>query len=74
VSSQVARTPVAIGRQIAVAPAARFTPVAFQVSRCYSAAAGLQKNEVEGRIVDLLKNFDKVWGQHAVLDISLNCG
>ncbi|KAH7369865.1 acyl carrier protein-like protein [Rhexocercosporidium sp. MPI-PUGE-AT-0058] len=38
----------------------RFAPSAFQVVRCYSAAAGLAKPEVEGRIVDLLKNFDKV--------------
>jgi NADH dehydrogenase (ubiquinone) 1 alpha/beta subcomplex 1 len=38
----------------------QFTPSTFQAARCYSAAAGLQKNEVEGRIVDLLKNFDKV--------------
>jgi hypothetical protein len=28
--------------------------------RCYSAPAGLSKAEVEGRIIDLLKNFDKV--------------
>ncbi|KAG4439390.1 hypothetical protein IFR05_005139 [Cadophora sp. M221] len=38
----------------------RFAPSAFQAVRCYSAAAGLGKDEVEGRIVDLLKNFDKV--------------
>ncbi|KAH7382794.1 acyl carrier protein-like protein [Cadophora sp. MPI-SDFR-AT-0126] len=38
----------------------RFAPSAFQAVRCYSAAAGLEKPEVEGRIVDLLKNFDKV--------------
>ena len=38
----------------------QFAPSAFQAARCYSAAAGLQKPEVEGRIVDLLKNFDKV--------------
>ncbi|KUJ10657.1 acyl carrier protein-like protein [Mollisia scopiformis] len=38
----------------------RFAPSAFQAARCYSAAAGLSKTEVEGRIVDLLKNFDKV--------------
>ncbi|KAL5323356.1 hypothetical protein ACEPPN_007891 [Leptodophora sp. 'Broadleaf-Isolate-01'] len=38
----------------------RFAPSAFQAVRCYSAAAGLAKPEVEGRIVDLLKNFDKV--------------
>ncbi|KAK2763820.1 Acyl carrier protein, mitochondrial [Arachnomyces sp. PD_36] len=31
-----------------------------QAVRSYSAPAGLTKNEVEGRIVDLVKNFDKV--------------
>ncbi|KAF2477948.1 acyl carrier protein [Lindgomyces ingoldianus] len=37
------------------------TPAAyFQAVRCYSAHAGLAKEEVEGRIMDLLKNFDKV--------------
>ncbi|RDL32511.1 Acyl carrier protein [Venustampulla echinocandica] len=38
----------------------QFVPSPFQAARCYSAAAGLQKDEVEGRIIDLLKNFDKV--------------
>ena len=28
--------------------------------RYYSASAGLGKDEVEGRIKDLMKNFDKV--------------
>ena len=28
--------------------------------RCYSAPAGLGNDEVKGRIMDLLKNFDKV--------------
>ncbi|KAI9707305.1 MAG: hypothetical protein M1836_000265 [Candelina mexicana] len=32
----------------------------FQAIRYYSAPAGLGKLEVEGRIMDLLKNFDKV--------------
>jgi NADH dehydrogenase (ubiquinone) 1 alpha/beta subcomplex 1 len=32
----------------------------FQAVRCYSAAASLQEDEVLGRIMDLLKNFDKV--------------
>ena len=32
----------------------------FQASRWYSAPAGLSQQEVEGRIMDLLKNFDKV--------------
>lgn len=40
---------------------ARIAPT-FAVSsvRCYSASAGLSKEEVQGRIMDLLKNFDKV--------------
>ncbi|MCJ1399297.1 Acyl carrier protein, mitochondrial [Xylographa trunciseda] len=39
----------------------RATPInRFQPVRCYSAPAGLSKGEVEGRIMDLLKNFDKV--------------
>ncbi|KAJ5294776.1 hypothetical protein PENANT_c014G11592 [Penicillium antarcticum] len=38
----------------------QFTPSIFQGARLYSAPAGLSKNEAEGRIVNLLKNFDKV--------------
>jgi hypothetical protein len=34
--------------------------VRFQAVRCYSASASLSKDEIEGRIMDLLKNFDKV--------------
>lgn len=34
--------------------------VYFQAARCYSASAGLSQDEVTGRIMDLLKNFDKV--------------
>ncbi|KAF2134657.1 acyl carrier protein [Dothidotthia symphoricarpi CBS 119687] len=44
-------------------PVARsaLTPSAyFQAARCYSASAGLSQDEVQGRIMDLLKNFDKV--------------
>jgi len=33
---------------------------AIQSIRCYSAPSGLSKEEVQGRIMDLLKNFDKV--------------
>ena len=36
--------------------------LAFQGVRCYAASAGLSKDEVQGRILDLLKNFDKVCG------------
>ncbi|KAJ9626400.1 mitochondrial acyl carrier protein [Taxawa tesnikishii (nom. ined.)] len=35
-------------------------PSTFAAVRCYSAHAGLGKEEVQGRILDLLKNFDKV--------------
>ncbi|KAJ5218969.1 uncharacterized protein N7498_001068 [Penicillium cinerascens] len=39
----------------------QFTPCfVSQTVRAYSAPAGLNKEEVEGRIVNLLKNFDKV--------------
>ena len=39
----------------------QITPaVYFQSVRGYAASAGLSKDEVEGRIMDLLKNFDKV--------------
>jgi NADH dehydrogenase (ubiquinone) 1 alpha/beta subcomplex 1 len=41
-------------------PVQTAAPSVFQAVRCYSASAGLSKQEVEGRIVDLLKNFDKV--------------
>ena len=48
--------------RLSVAP--RFAPVKPAVSymgvRSYSAPAGLSKEEVEGRIKDLLKGFDKV--------------
>jgi hypothetical protein len=42
------------------------SPTYFQAVRCYAASAGLSKDEVTGRIMDLLKNFDKV-RQHAGL-------
>lgn len=34
-------------------------------TRHYSAPSGLSKEEVQGRIMDLLKNFDKVRHDHA---------
>jgi hypothetical protein len=34
----------------------------LQAVRCYAASAGLSQEEVTGRIMDLLKNFDKVMG------------
>jgi NADH dehydrogenase (ubiquinone) 1 alpha/beta subcomplex 1 len=39
----------------------QITPAAyFQAVRCYASSAGLSQDEVQGRILDLLKNFDKV--------------
>lgn len=53
------RTPVAF--QLPVARPTQFAPrFTYQGVRLYSAPAGLNKEEVEGRIVNLLKNFDKV--------------
>ncbi|KEF52584.1 NADH dehydrogenase (ubiquinone) 1 alpha/beta subcomplex 1 [Exophiala aquamarina CBS 119918] len=41
--------------------------------RCYSASAGLTKPEVQGRIMDLLKNFDKISGtSHFQNDLGLD--
>lgn len=60
---QFATKPGAIARpavRSALIPQPRFAPSAFQAVRCYSAASGLSKTEIEGRIIDLLKNFDKV--------------
>lgn len=59
-ASQTIRRSGPIARPIAAAPSFQSTPFIFNAARCYSAAAGLSKPEVEGRIVDLLKNFDKV--------------
>ncbi|GAB7341158.1 hypothetical protein MBLNU457_7454t1 [Dothideomycetes sp. NU457] len=47
-------TPSTFASKIA-APSASIPSIRF-----YSAHAGLNKEEVQGRIVDLLKNFDKV--------------
>jgi len=58
------RRPAAIASPIvrrSVIPSAHFAPAtSFNAIRCYSASAGLSKDEVQGRIMDLLKNFDKV--------------
>ena len=48
-------TPSAFFPSKIVAPSASIPSIRF-----YSAHAGLSKDEVQGRIVDLLKNFDKV--------------
>lgn len=43
-------------------PSRRSPPTLYprQPARCYSAPTGLTKKEVEGRIMDLLRKFDKV--------------
>ena len=52
---------LAIPARAAVAPAT-FAPrvAAWNAVRCYAAAGGLKKEEVEGRIMGLLAGFDKV--------------
>ncbi|XHG05354.1 hypothetical protein AWENTII_008583 [Aspergillus wentii] len=56
------RTPASFQiRSSPVARPAQFAPrFAYQGVRLYSAPAGLNQEEVEGRIVNLLKNFDKI--------------
>ena len=54
--AQVGRLSLASPRR---KPLAATAPVVISARR-YSAPAGLTKQEVEGRIMDLLKNFDKV--------------
>jgi hypothetical protein len=73
-TSQAVRSSGAIARPAAPSSLftkSRFAPSAFEAARCYSAAAGLGKPEVEGRIVDLLKNFDKVGTVHDDLELAL---
>ncbi|EAS32973.3 acyl carrier protein [Coccidioides immitis RS] len=48
-------------RASAIVRQSQFAPcIPYQAIRSYSAPAGLNQSEVEGRIIDLLKNFDKV--------------
>ncbi|KAI0903320.1 acyl carrier protein-like protein [Ustulina deusta] len=61
-ASRVAR-PVAVRSAIialprAAAPTSRIATIS--AVRMYSAASGLKKEEVEGRIMNILKDFDKV--------------
>ncbi|EEQ33803.1 conserved hypothetical protein [Microsporum canis CBS 113480] len=62
---RVARAASPVSRQVpavsSIARQAQFAPsFSYQAIRSYSAPAGLNQTEVQGRIVDLLKNFDKV--------------
>ncbi|KAF3393955.1 Vacuolar protein sorting-associated protein 74 [Penicillium rolfsii] len=51
--------------------AAQFTPsLVSQSIRFYSAPGGLSKDEIEGRIVNLLKNFDKVSDASKITGVS----
>ncbi|CAJ2508507.1 Uu.00g135330.m01.CDS01 [Anthostomella pinea] len=62
VASRAAARPVARAAVVpfrpAFAPAPRFA--AINAARMYSAASGLKKEEVEGRIMGILQGFDKV--------------
>lgn len=55
-----ARAPLAIARP--AAPVARVAAVAprFAPLRFYAASAGLSKSDIESRIFDVLKTFEKV--------------
>ncbi|KAI0996489.1 hypothetical protein K3495_g11690 [Podosphaera aphanis] len=55
-SHSIARLP----RQISFVPIPKRSSVASQTCRWYSATPTLSELEVQGRIIDLLKNFDKV--------------
>ncbi|KAJ4411812.1 mitochondrial acyl carrier protein [Didymella pomorum] len=52
----------------------QITPAAyFQAVRSYASSAGLSNDEVQGRILDLLKNFDKLNGEsHFHNDLGLD--
>ncbi|KKZ68431.1 NADH dehydrogenase (ubiquinone) 1 alpha/beta subcomplex 1 [[Emmonsia] crescens] len=56
-SFQISRSPLSAARAAQFQFSPSFT---CQAIRSYSAPAGLTQSEIEGRIVDLLKNFDKV--------------
>ena len=61
-SSRSYSTP-AFRRAIPSSPfVARIPPPVSRIAavRCYAAGSGLNQEEVTGRILDLLKNFDKV--------------
>lgn len=58
-SFQISRSPLSAARAAQFQFSPSFT---CQAIRSYSAPAGLTQSEIEGRIVDLLKNFDKVCG------------
>lgn len=51
------------------APAPKFA--ALQTVRMYSAASGLNQQEVEGRIIGILNGFDKVSVSLTVLEIRI---
>ncbi|THX65924.1 acyl carrier protein [Aureobasidium pullulans] len=71
------RVQVPITRRVAPSsflPSTTAAPSTFvSAVRCYSAHAGLSKDEVQGRILDLLKNFDKLSAQsHFTNDLGLD--
>ncbi|KAJ5774477.1 hypothetical protein N7457_009373 [Penicillium paradoxum] len=57
---RVVKTPAPFHIRSSPIAVPQFTPCFAQGVRLYSAPAGLSKSEAEGRIVNLLKNFDKV--------------
>lgn len=67
------RPAVAAFRPAIVAPVSRAAAprwAALQTVRMYSAGSGLEKKEVEDRIVGILQNFDKVSSVHSLSRLS----
>lgn len=58
IQPQISRSTVPCSYAVVTRPVSSVHP---QGIRFYSAPSGLSKDEVQGRIMDILKNFDKVW-------------
>lgn len=59
-ASRIAARPVASAPVFRMAAPATSRIAAFKAVRMYSAASGLKKEEIEGRIIGILQGFDKV--------------
>ncbi|KAK9783854.1 putative Acyl carrier protein-like protein [Seiridium cardinale] len=59
-ASRIAARPVARAPIFRLAAPATSRIAAFKTVRMYSAASGLKKEEIEGRIMGILQGFDKV--------------
>ncbi|KAF3908035.1 hypothetical protein ABW21_db0202229 [Orbilia brochopaga] len=72
-----ARTPMAAGVRAfpatTIAPAVSIAPRVFAGVRCYSSGGPPPRADIEGRIMDLLKGFDKITSKsHFSNDLGLD--